>query len=160
MKLFLTRAILFYIAFSSLVHSSQAPENTIKGYWFASDSIIEIKICEEFICAEIVHVITEEGLDPLTVLDENNAEEELRKRTLIGVNVFDGFAKRLFSNTKLEGGKIYDPRRGKFYDAELTLLESGNLLVEGCVLFLCDGEEWLPLEVTVNPDGSRQATLN
>ena len=105
MKLFLTRAILFYIAFSSLVHSSQAPENTIKGYWFASGSIIEIKICEEFICAEIVHVITEEGLDPLTVLDENNAEEELRKRTLIGVNVFDGFAKRLFSNTKLEGGR-------------------------------------------------------
>jgi hypothetical protein len=38
------------------------------------------------------------------------------------------------------------------------MLENGNLFVEGCLLFICDGEEWLPLVVTINPDGSRQAT--
>jgi len=37
------------------------------------------------------------------------------------------------------------------------MLENGNLLVEGCLLFICDGEEWFPLEVTISPDGSRQA---
>ena len=61
-----------------------------------------------------------------------------------------------YSNSK--GGRLYDPRRGKFYSAELAMLENGNLLVEGCLLFICDGEEWFPLEVTINPDGSRQAT--
>ena len=111
------------------------------------------------ICAEIVHVITEDGIDPLTVLDENNREEELRDRPLIGINMFDGFRKEQLLNNILDGGKIYDPRRGRFYDAELSLLESGNLLVEGCLLFICDGEEWLPLDVSVNPDGSHNATL-
>ena len=66
--------------------------------------------------------------------------------------------KELLLNKTLKGGRIYDPRRGKFYNAELSMLENGNLFVEGCLLFLCDGEEWLPLEVTINPDGSRQAT--
>ena len=54
--------------------------------------------------------------------------------------------------------QINHPRRGKFYNAELAMLENGNLFVEGCLLFICDGEEWLPLVVTINPDGSRQAT--
>ncbi|GIT21085.1 MAG: hypothetical protein CM1200mP40_07670 [Gammaproteobacteria bacterium] len=73
--------------------------------------------------------------------------------------MFDGFSKELISNQSLEGGRIYDPRRGKFYSSELSLLENGNLLVEGCLLFICDGEEWFPLEVTINSDGSRQATF-
>ena len=137
---------------------SQAAENAIEGFWFASGSIVEIKVCEQFICAEIVHIITEDDTDPLTILDENNDNRELRSRALIGINLFDGFGKGLLSDKTISGGRIYDPRRGKSYGAELTMLENGNLLVEGCLLFICDGEEWLPLIVTTNPDGSRQAT--
>ena len=146
--------VLIYISFNAY-----AEENTIEGFWASSGAIIEVKVCQELICAEIVHVITEDGIDPSTVLDVNNREEELRDRPLIGINMFDGFRKEQLLNNSLDGGKIYDPRRGRFYDAELSLLESGNLLVEGCLLFICDGEEWLPLDVTVNPDGSRNATL-
>lgn len=120
---------------------------------------MEVKVCHELICAEIVRVFTEDVIDPLTVLDENYREEELRDRPLIGINMFDGFRNEQLLSNSLDGGKIYDPRRGRFYDAELSLLESGNLLVEGCLLFICDKEEWLPLDVTVNADGSRNATL-
>ena len=155
----LTQALLFYITTFGFSHLSRAAENTIEGFWFASGALVEIKVCEELICAEVIHVITDEGVDPTTVLDENNNQEELRDRPLIGINMFDGFSKELLSNQNLEGGRIYDPRRGRSYDAELSLLENGNLLVEGCLLFICDGEEWFPLEVTVNPDGSRQATF-
>ena len=77
---------------------------------------------------------------------------------MVGINLFDGFEKELLSDKTIKAGRIYDPRRGKSYSAELTMLENGNLLVEGCLLFICDGEEWLPLIVTINPDGSRQAT--
>jgi uncharacterized protein (DUF2147 family) len=149
---------LIAISFWSLSNLSQASENSIEGFWFASGSIVEIKVCKKFICAEVVHIITEEGKDPSTVLDENNDDKELRSRTLIGVNLFDGFEKELLSDQPIKGGRIYDPRRGKFYNAELAMLENGNLFVEACLLFICDGEEWLPLVVTINPDGSRQAT--
>ena len=158
MMRFLPKVTLIAISSFGFFYSSQASENTIEGYWFASGSLIEIKVCEELICAEIVHVISDEGVDPLTILDENNADRELRTRTLVGINLFNGFQKELLLNKTLKGGRIYDPRRGKFYNAELSMLENGNLFVEGCLLFLCDGEEWLPLEVTINPDGSRQAT--
>lgn len=153
MNKILKALILMYISFNAC-----AKENTIEGFWASSGVIIEVKVCHELICAEIVHVFTEDGIDPLTVLDENNREEELRDRPLIGINMFDEFRKEQLLSNSLDGGKIYDPRRGRFYDAELSRLESGNLLVEGCLLFICDGEEWLPLDVTVNPDGSRNAT--
>lgn len=154
---FLSKVTLIAISSFGFFYSSQASENTIEGYWFASGYLIEIKVCEELICAEIVHVISDEGIDPLTILEENNTNRELRIRTLVGINLFDGFQKELLLKKTLKGGRIYDPRRGKFYSAELAMLENGNLLVEGCLLFICDGEEWFPLEVTINPDGSRQA---
>jgi len=149
---------LIAISFWSLFHLSQAAEHSIEGFWFASGSIVEIKGCQQFICAEVVHIVTEDEANPLTILDKNNDDRELRSRALIGINLFDGFKRERLSDETIKGGRIYDPRRGKFYNAELAMLENGNLLVEGCLLFICDGEEWLPLIVTINPDGSRQAT--
>jgi len=90
-----SKVTLIAISSFGFFYSSQASENTIEGYWFASGSLIEIKVCEELICAEIVHVISDEGIDPLTILDENNTNRELRIRTLVGINLFDGFQKEL-----------------------------------------------------------------
>ena len=145
--------------FLSLNLPLQASVDTIEGYWLSSGSIIEVNICDEFICAEISHVFVSEGTDPLTILDENNSIKELQKRPLVGVNLFEGFKKELISNKVLKGGRIYNPSDGKSYKAKLTLLKNNNLEVQGCLLFVCDGEEWQPLIVTFNPDGSRQATL-
>ena len=145
--------------FLSLNLPLQASVDTIEGYWLSSGSIIEVNICDEFICAEISHVFVSEETDPLTILDENNSIKELQERPLVGVNLFEGFKKELISNKVLKGGRIYNPSDGKSYKAKLTLLKNNNLEVQGCVLFVCDGEEWQPLIVTFNPDGSRQATL-
>ena len=40
-----------------------------------------------------------------------------------------------------------------------SLLDSGNLKVEGCLLRLCGHEEWKPMEVAFNEDGSRSAKI-
>ena len=56
----------------------EAAEETVLGFWFASDSIIEIKHCGDSICGEIVHIIVEEGVDPKTILDENNTNDGLK----------------------------------------------------------------------------------
>ena len=73
--------------------------------------------------------------------------------------ILTGFKKELVLKSELKGGKIYDPRFGKTYKAKLKLLDNGNIKVEGCILFICDGEEWQPLLVTTNEDGTRDAIL-
>ena len=74
---------LIAVSFWSLFSLSQAAEN--------AGSIVEIKICEKFICAEVVHIVTEDDTDPVTILDENNDDRDLRSRALVGINLFDGF---------------------------------------------------------------------
>ena len=105
---------LIAISFWSLSDLSQASENSIEGFWFASGSIVEIKVCKKFICAEVVHIITEEGKDPSTVLDENNDDKELRSRTLIGVNLFDGFEKELLSDQPIKAAESTIPEEVSF----------------------------------------------
>ena len=64
------------------------------------------------------------------------------------------------SNQRIfKGGKIYDPRSGNTYKSNLYLNDDGSLKVEGCLAFICDGEEWQPLIVTINEDGTKDAVL-
>ena len=155
------KKLIFIILFASVVNFQQAQtaEESIVGYWLAPQSIFEIKNCDGALCAEIVQIFVEEGVDPKSILDGNNRDPELQSRPLIGINIFEGFNGEFDSKNTLKGGRIYNPRDGKTYKSRLHLLDNGNLRVEGCVLFICDGEEWQPLTVTINPDGSRTAVL-
>ena len=58
-----------------------------------------------------------------------------------------------------KGGRIYDPRSGNSYKSNLYLNDNGILKVEGCLAFMCDGEEWQPLTVKFNEDGTKEAIL-
>ena len=155
------KKLIFIILVASVVNFQQAQtaEESIVGYWLALDSIFEIKNCDGALCAEIVQVFVEEGVDPKSILDINNMDPELQSRPLIGINIFEGFNGEFDSKNTLKGGRIYNPRDGKTYKSRLRLLDNGNLRVEGCVLFFCGGDEWRPLTVTINPDGSRTGVL-
>ncbi len=141
------------------IQQAQTAEESIVGYWLASDSIFEIKNFDAALCAEIVQIFVAEGVDPKSILYSNNMDPELQSRPLIGINILEGFYGEFNSKNTLKGGRIYNPRDGKSYKSRLRLLDNGNLRVEGCVLFICDGEEWQPLTVTINPDGSRTGVL-
>ena len=141
------------------IQQVQTAEESIVGYWLAPQSIFEIKNCDGALCAEIVQIFVAEGVDPKSILDSNNMDPELQSRPLIGINIFEGFNGEFDSKNTLKGGKIYNPRDGKTYKSRLRLLDNGNLRVEGCVLFFCGGDEWQPLTVTINLDGSRTAVL-
>ena len=137
----------------------EGSEQSIIGYWLTSESIVEIKYCGDLLCGQIKTIFVEKGIDPNTVLDSNNIKTELRSRPLIGINLLEGFNKELGSNSILKGGQIYNPRDGKTYKSKLELLDNGNMRVEGCILFICDGEDWQPMIVTLNPDGTHTAKL-
>ena len=147
------------LASTFTIQQVQTAEESIVGYWLAPQSIFEIKNCDGALCAEIVQIFVEEDVDPKSILDSKNMDPELQSRPLIGINIFEGFNGEFNSKNTLKGGRIYNPRDGKSYKSRLRLLDNGNLRVEGCVLFICDGDEWRPLTVTINPDGSHTAVL-
>ena len=149
----------FLLASTFTIQQAQTTEESIVGYWLALDSIFEIKNCDGALCGEIVQVFVEEGVDPKSILDINNMDPELQSRPLIGINIFEGFNGEFDSKNTLKGGRIYNPRDGKTYKSRLHLLDNGNLRVEGCVLFFCGGDEWQPLTVKINLDGSRTVVL-
>ena len=148
-------SIFFLIIFSANLSS----EEGIFGYWLTSGSIVKIETCNNSICGEIATVFTEEGVDPESILDENNKDKSKRERPIVGINILSDFSIEKSDQKIFKGGKIYDPRSGNTYKSNLYLNEDGTLKVEGCLAFICDGEEWQPLIVKIKEDGTKEAIL-
>ena len=148
-------SIFFLIIFSVNLSSDEG----IFGYWLTSGSIVKIETCNNSICGVIATVFTEEGVDPESVLDENNKNKSKRERPIVGINILSDFSIEKSDQKIFKGGKIYDPRSGNTYKSNLYLNEDGTLKVEGCLAFICDGEEWQPLIVKIKEDGTKEAIL-
>ena len=147
-----------FLFFSFTLQSENKNSMTMVGYWLTSQSIVQVKECDQNLCAIIEVIFVDEGTAQESILDNNNREKSLRKRSLVGVNLISDFVYKEGAH-KLSGGKIYDPGRGRTFRANIYLLQNGNLKVEGCLLRMCGHEEWKPLNVTFNDDGTRTVTL-
>ena len=134
-------------------------EEGILGYWLTPGSIVKIETCDSYVCAKIETIFVDDGRDPKLILDENNRDKPLRSRAIIGINVLSGFLIKDINQRDFKGGRIYDPRRGREFKSNLHLRDDGNLEVEGCLAFICDSEEWQPLVVTINDDGTKDGRL-
>ena len=151
------KKISFVIAM--LISSNLFAESDLFGYWLTPGSIVLIENCDKHLCAKIETIFVEEGRDPKLILDENNKNKSLRSRTIVGINVLSGFSIDDTEQKNFKDGKVYDPRRGREFKANIYLKEDGSLKVEGCLAFICDDEEWLPLVVTIKDDGTKEASL-
>ena len=150
----------FYSIFFLIIFSvNLSSEEGIFGYWLTSGSIVKIETCNNSICGEIATVFTEEGVDPESILDENNKDKSKRESPFVGINILSDFSIEKSDQKIFKGGKIYDPRSGNTYKSNLYLNEDGTLKVEGCLAFICDGEEWQPLIVKIKEDGTKEAIL-
>ena len=151
------KKISFVIAM--LISNNLFAESDLFGYWLTPGSIVLIEKCDKYLCAKIETIFVEEGPDPKLILDENNKNRSLRSRTIVGINVLSGFLIKDSEQREFKNGRIYDPRRGREFKSSIYLKEDGNLKVEGCLAFICDDEEWLPLVVTIKDDGTKEASL-
>ena len=149
--------ILFLIL--SFLNLNIFADDNIFGYWLTSGSIVKIENCNNQVCGKIVTVFVEDGVDPESILDDNNKDKSLRKRTIIGIDLLSEFEIKNKDQKTFKGGRIYDPRSGNSYKSNLYLNDNGILKVEGCLAFMCDGEEWQPLIVKFNEDGTKEAIL-
>ena len=150
---------LYFISFCALCSLCIYSDDGIFGYWLTSGSIVKIENCNNQVCGKIVTVFVEDDIDPKSVLDKNNKNKSLRERSLVGIDLLSEFQINIEDQKNFKGGKIYDPRSGNTYKSNLYLNQDGILKVEGCLAFICDGEEWQPLIIKINEDGSREAIL-
>ena len=72
-------------------------------------------------------------------LDAQNADTTLRSRPVVGLSILSGLTPRQGGGWE---GRIYNPEDGQTYRATLTRRGADALVVEGCVLFVCQKQVW------------------
>ncbi|MDP1749165.1 MAG: sterol desaturase family protein [Reyranella sp.] len=72
-------------------------------------------------------------------LDGQNADAALRTRPLIGLSILSGLTPTAGGGWT---GRIYNPEDGQTYRATLRRGGADALLIEGCVLFICQKQVW------------------
>ena len=100
----------------------------VTGIWLGHDrdGHVEIRRCGQFLCGFIISII-DTSLPP-NPRDIYNEKKEQRSRPICGLQVL--------GNLKNEGeswgdGWVYDPRRGKTFDADIWLKAPNILAVRG-----------------------------
>lgn len=92
------------------------------------------------LCGAITWSYRPEGAAPGPLLDRNNREPQLRTRPIVGLPLLQGFQPA--GESEWEGGTIYDPESGKTYRSKFHLESPDELVVEGCILFICQSQTW------------------
>jgi uncharacterized protein (DUF2147 family) len=137
--------------FLSLGQAWTETPNSPAGIWLtqAGDAKIRINHCATGLCGTIVWL--KDPVDRKTgkpQVDDNNANPELAKRPVIGINIFN----RMKSVTQNKwSGTIYNADDGKSYSSDVIVAGPRKLEVRGCVMaVLCGGETWTKVgEITL-----------
>ena len=125
------------LALAPLPAAAAAP--SVDGLWRTDDgsAVVEIAPCGQQMCGRIARVLATGPNVPRT--DVNNSDPARRNRSLVGLQILSGFHA---GSKAWEGGRAYDPKSGKSYDASLRLNADGSLRVTGCVLIICQSVRW------------------
>lgn len=107
----------------------------IDGTWLRENgrSRVRFAACGVAVCGTIIWLKEPD-------LDKHNPDEALRKRSLVGVQVF--FDMKASGSNKWSG-KAYNPEDGRTYSGFMTL-DGGGLTTQGCVLggIICKSVTW------------------
>jgi len=131
--------ILFFISVYALSSYAQKADKIV-GVWWNDEKTTKIQVEKKDgkYIGTIVYMIPEKYENGQPPKDDENPDEALRDRSLIGLQILEGF---VYSADKNEWntGRIYDPKSGKTYDC-YGWLESDDLLkLKGFVA----GMRWL-----------------
>ena len=126
-----TFVVLSLISFS-LSSFAEVKEESILGFWLSESgkAVIEVYKAEKEFEGKIVWLKDLHEGKVKEKLDENNPDEKLQKRSLLGLKNLHGFT---FDDGSWEGGKIYDPKSGKTYSAKMKLDGNDTLNLRGYV---------------------------
>ncbi|MBW1731571.1 MAG: DUF2147 domain-containing protein [Deltaproteobacteria bacterium] len=122
------------IAPITLNAASEEQGDAILGKWLTAGgkSLVEIYKCGDGYCGKIVWLREPFDKEGKEKLDVHNTDESKRNRKLLGLQIINGFKHK--GDNRWEGGKIYDPEKGKTYKCKARL-EGDNLKLRGYIGF-------------------------
>jgi len=111
------------------------------GVWLGhdKDGHVEIVPCGTFLCGHIISIL--DPTVPPNPRDIYNEDPAKHSRPICGLQVLGNLKKE---SSSWDDGWVYDPRRGKTYDAEIWLKDVNTLAVRGYigVKFMSETKIW------------------
>ncbi len=125
--------ILFILAFYSLAAYTQEAYKIV-GVWWNEEktSKIEVKEKDGKYIGTIVYMIPEKYENGAPPKDDENPDESLRNRSIVGIQILNGFEYDA-DNKEWKNGTIYDPKSGKTYDCYAWMENNDLLKLKGFV---------------------------
>ena len=125
------------LGFASTVTSEQSPgppaawARGYAGVWIddTGQGAVQIEPCGANLCGRIVWLHAPHDPAGNPVKDELNPEPAARSRLICGLQVIGDLKRQ--TDSRWDGGWIYDPKVGKYYDVALRLRSSDQLEVTG-----------------------------
>jgi uncharacterized protein (DUF2147 family) len=106
------------------------------GQWLVADrsAVMRIEACTDGYYASI-------DWERTPGVDAKNPDPGKRGRPLAGVSILMGMKQ---SGANEWEGRVYNPKDGGIYDAQMKQSQADAIRIEGCVLggIICDGETW------------------
>jgi uncharacterized protein (DUF2147 family) len=131
--------ILLFLGIYSLAGIAQEADK-ILGIWWNDEKTTKIKVEKKDgkYIGTIVYMIPEKYVNGKPPVDDENPDVKLQNRSLIGLQILDGFVYNS-GDKEWKNGTIYDPNSGKTYDC-YSWFEGNDLLkLKGFVM----GMRWL-----------------
>jgi uncharacterized protein (DUF2147 family) len=119
--------ILFFLGIYAMAGFAQEADKIV-GVWWNDEKTTKIEVEKKdgkFI-GTIVYMIPEKYENGLPPKDDENPDETLRERSIIGIQILNDFEYNA-KDKEWKDGTIYDPKSGKTYDC-YGWLESDDLL--------------------------------
>lgn len=119
--------ILFFLGIYAFASIAQETDKIVGVWWNEEKTTkIEVEKKDGKYIGTIIYMIPEKYENGEAPKDDENPDPALRERSLIGLQILDGF---VYNADKKEwkDGSIYDPKSGKTYDC-YGWLESDDLL--------------------------------
>lgn len=120
-------ALLLFLGIYAMATYAQEADKIV-GIWWNDEKTtkIEVEKKDGKYIGTIVYMIPEKYENGAPPKDDENPDESLRDRSVVGIQILNGF---IYNAKKKEWkeGSIYDPKSGKTYDC-YAWLEKDNLL--------------------------------
>lgn len=131
--------ILLFLGIYSLAGIAQEAEKIV-GIWWNEEKTSKIKVEKKDgkYIGTVVYMIPEKYVDGKPPLDVENPDEKLQSRSVVGIQILDGFEYNA-KDKEWKKGKIYDPKSGKTYDCYAWFEGDELLKLKGFVM----GMRWL-----------------
>jgi uncharacterized protein (DUF2147 family) len=113
---------------------AEAAPSAVSGEWWTPgfNARVRIEPCGDAVCGRIVWLWDD---TPKGIAD---------KAPLIGRTVIDRMVAA--DGQRWQGGRLYNPEDGRDYKGSLHLQSPTRLVVDGCVLFVCQTQVWRRVE--------------